>query len=644
MIFPFDKRFALTVLSSALLAACSSGGSGSSNGPPDDMPVLDTLVISLEQVGRYESDIFDEGGAEIVAYDKGSKRAFVINAEEATVDVLNLSDPANPTKVGVIDDSAITLFTVGGFNSVAAHDGLVAVAVENDDKQANGAVAFYNAGDLGFVHAVEAGALPDLVTFNRAGDKVLVANEGEPNDDYSNDPEGSVTVIDLGVGAANVTAANVTTVGFSDFNTGGPRAGELPAEVRVFGNFGHTALSVTAAPDANADPAVLEVSDASGIAAGDWLTLEASEGDPINYQVASVNADEITLTTDFDGDSEVQDTLDVDGISGLVVHLHDGESSVAQDLEPEYIAISEDDSRAFVSLQENNALAVINLGDNSIERIIGLGTKDHSQAGNELDPSDKDGGANIANWPVKGMYMPDTVASVTIDGNHYVLTANEGDAREYDGFVEEVRFEDAPRSASFDSADFDDETRLGRIATTIGGNLDGSGNVAEPLVYGARSFSIWSEDGDLVYDSGSDFETITAERFGNDFNNDNDENDGDSRSDAKGPEPEAVTVGKIGEQHFAFVGLERVGGIAVYEITDPASPTFVEYVNNRDFAFNIEDDIDDGAEPAGAAGDLGPEGMAFVSLEDSPVDAPLLLVGNEVSGTTTVYRINISEE
>ncbi|EDY86285.1 alkaline phosphatase [gamma proteobacterium HTCC5015] len=643
------KLLALSLVSSAFLAACADsdqdipGMSGVQPEPQPDTEDKKSVTISLEQIGRYESDIFDDGGAEIVSYDKTSQRAFVINAEDATVDVLNLSDPSKPAKLGTIDDTDITAISVGGFNSVSVHSGLVAVAVENDDKQAKGHVAFYNASDLGFITSFEVGALPDLVTFNRSGDTVLVANEGEPNDAYDDDPEGSVSIIDLSVGAVNVGAAQVTTVGFSDFNVGGSRAAELPSDVRIFGNFGHTELSLTTAPDPDADPAVLAVNDASGVSAGDWLTLEASEGDPINYQVASVAGNTITLSDDFDGDTEVQDTLDEDGMGGFVVHLHDGQSSVAQDLEPEYIAVSEDDTKAFVSLQENNAIAVIDLATKTVDRIAALGTKDHSQAGNELDASDKDDGVNIQAWPIKGMYMPDTVASVTINGQNYVLTANEGDAREYDGFVEEIRFEDAPRAASFDSADFDDEEKLGRIATTIGGNVDASGNVKEPFVFGARSFSIWSEEGALVYDSGSDFETITANVLGDDFNNDNGENDGDSRSDAKGPEPETVEVATLGEQHFAFVGLERVGGIMVYEITDPTAPKHLQYINNRDMDYNIADDIDDGADPAGAAGDLGPEGFEFIPEADSPIDAPLLLVGNEVSGTTTIYKVNVTE-
>ena len=144
--------------------------------------------------------------------------------------------------------------------------------------------------------------------------------------------------------------------------------------------------------------------------------------------------------------------------------------------------------------------------------------------------------------------------------------------------------------------------------------------------FGARSFSIWDENGKLVFDSGADFERETAGRFGVDFNNDEDENDADTRSDAKGPEPEALAIGKIDGRTFAFIGLERMGGIALYDITDPWGVQFIGYTINRDF-----DNI--------ANGDLAPEGMAFVDGSKSPTGKPLLIVGNEISGTVAVYQI-----
>jgi len=155
--------------------------------------------------------------------------------------------------------------------------------------------------------------------------------------------------------------------------------------------------------------------------------------------------------------------------------------------------------------------------------------------------------------------------------------------------------------------------------------------------YGARSFSIWSADGQRVFDSGSEFERVTASLIPDNFNGNNDENSFDNRSDDKGPEPEAVAVGIINGQTFAFIGLERVGGIMVYNVTNPQNPEFVQYLNNRDFSVS-QADLE-----AGMAGDLGPEGLAFISADDSPSGKPMLAVGNEVSGTTTLYSIDVIE-
>ncbi|WP_319381616.1 choice-of-anchor I domain-containing protein [Thiomicrorhabdus sp.] len=175
---------------------------------------------------------------------------------------------------------------------------------------------------------------------------------------------------------------------------------------------------------------------------------------------------------------------------------------------------------------------------------------------------------------------------------------------------------------------------------------NGGTDFTKLYAYGGRSFSIYNADtGEQVFDSGSDFEVITAKKYGENFNNDNAENAGDDRSDNKGPEPEALTVGKINGHTYAFIGLERMGGIMVYDVSNPNSPKFVEYVNNRDLAIDPDDNKDsdnDGIKEYSVdAGDLGPEGFKFVSAEHSPNGKPMLIVGNEVSGTTTFYEIAV---
>lgn len=536
--------------------------------------------IALSFLGRYESGVFAQGAAEIVSYNPATKQAFVVNAAAGTVDILDIAAPSTPVKVGTLNiatdiNNALAAITdnsqLGAANSISVHNGIIAVAVEANPKTNNGYVAFYQATDKSFLSAVEVGALPDMVTFTPDGKKVLVANEGEPNNAYDIDPEGSISVIDVSNGASNLTAANVTKISFTDFNVGASRASELPNNVRIFG----------------------------------------------------VNA------------------------SGE-------KATVAQDLEPEYITVSSDSKTAWVSLQENNALVTVDLNNTTISKITGLGYKNHGTVGNELDASDRDNGINIRSWPVWGMYQPDSIASYQFNNKNYIVTANEGDARAYSGFSEEIRVKDIVSNggtinlANLTNFSFagliNADNNLGRlrITSTLGWKNDGVCVLPKGkptnceynglYAYGTRSFSIWdATTGKLVFDSGSDFEKITAQRLATDFNSNHEENGMDGRSDDKGPEPEALTIGKVGSYTYAFIGLERVGGIMVYDITEPENIRFVQYINTRDFSATPKN---------GNAGDLGPEGFKFVDAKDSPNGQPLLLVGNEISGTTAIYQIN----
>lgn len=501
-------------------------------------------TFTLEALGTYESGVFDESAAEIVAYDPRTRRAFVVNANDQTVDVLDISDPTEPTLVTAINvsDAADSL---GAANSVAIARGILAVAIERDPSQMNGVVAFYDTDTLSLLNTVEVGALPDMVTFTPDGKTVLVANEGEPDDDYVVDPEGSVSVIDLRRG---VTRARVRTATFGKFNRKKDKL--LRKGVRIFG------------PNA----------------------------------------------------------------------------TVAQDLEPEYITVDSRGRFAYVALQENNALAVVNIAKAKVTKLLPLGTKDHSAVGNEMDASNRDDAINIRSWPVVGMYQPDAIASYSRWGRTYIVTANEGDSRDYDGFSEEERVGDLMLDPNDypDAAELQLDENLGRLqSTTATGDTDGDGLIDLIHSYGARSLSIWDSKGRQIWDSGNALESITANLDPDNFNSTNDENDSfDNRSDDKGPEPEGVAIGRVLGQTLAFVGLERVGGIAVYNVTNPYAPSFQSYINTRDFSV---EDVE-----AGGAGDLGPEGLTFVPWYYSPTWRPLLIVGSEVSGTTTIYQVRIS--
>nr|WP_229464583.1 choice-of-anchor I family protein [Massilia sp. 9I] len=528
-----------------MLAAGLLAGCGSSH---DDEELTPT-TLALEKIGSYNGG--KVGAAEITAFDAASKRLFVVNGANGTVDVLDLSTPSAPKLVGTINVSGLG----AGVNSVAVHDGLVALAIEAAPKTNPGTVAFYNAADLKLVNSVKVGALPDMLTFTPDGRTLLVANEGEPNS-YgladSSDPEGSVSVITVNRGGT----PTVATADFRAFN--GQEAALRAQGIRIYG------------PGASA----------------------------------------------------------------------------AQDFEPEYIATSEDGRTAYVTLQENNAVAIVDVATAKVTAIKPLGTKNHNLAGMGLDASDEDGGTNtnsgtpavrIAPQPVKGMYLPDAIARFTVDGSTYLITANEGDARaDWPGFNEETRVR-THCSAGLDPALFGDaanlilDSNLGRlrITTTPNGGSTGknaAGQCTELYSFGARSFSIWDSNLSRVYDSGDEFERKTVSLPNAQFNASNDNNTLDSRSPAKGPEPEGVAVGRFGKKTYAFIGLERVGGVMVYDVSKPSAASFVTYLNTR----------------TNDTGDLGPEGLTLIPADKSPNSKPLLIVGNEVSGTTAILQLNLS--
>jgi len=258
---------------------------------------------------------------------------------------------------------------------------------------------------------------------------------------------------------------------------------------------------------------------------------------------------------------------------------------------------------------------------------------------NGLDASDKDDAINIQNWPVYGMYMPDAIAAYEVNGETYYITANEGDNRDEDERIADLELDPV---AFPNAAELQQDENLGRLGVSpFNGDLDGDGDFDQLWSYGGRSLSIWDENGNLVFDSGDQLAQITADAFPDNFNASNDENNFDNRSDDKGTEPEGITLGVVDDKTYAFVGLERISGVMVYDVTDPMNGEFVQYINPRDFS--VEFDLDEEEDPAptpeqlAAVGDLGPEGLTFINAEDSPTGRPILAVTNEVSGTTTIY-------
>ncbi|WED28621.1 choice-of-anchor I family protein [Vibrio sp. DW001] len=594
----FKNRFILA-LSMTLLAACTSTNSNNPKSssklgiqckPHSRVENTEMAIKGLTLVGTHISNArFDKSAAEIVSYDNCTDSLYVVNAQAAQVDVLSLNQDAKPINNGVIDLQSAALHSglnIGAANSVTTHGGLVAIAVENKTKQQNGIIALYRSDTLELINTYTAGALPDMVSFSKDGRYLASANEGEPNSDYSVDPEGSVTLVDLSDGPMN---ANVTQINFRAFNSENSRFNEVSETVRI------------SAPNA----------------------------------------------------------------------------SVAQDLEPEFLTFA-DNGKLYVALQENNAIAVIDVANAEIDEIFGLGGKSWSNA--QLDASNKDKKAgNFKSYPMlEGLYMPDSITSYTINGKTYILTANEGDGREY-GFdttqkncdIKSYQWDedDFSNTDKYDSAEgfciayvdevrgknlnidenhplsvaLKDKTQLGRLKILNDKNISQGKAISfdeTVYTYGARSFSIFSESGRLVYDSGDEFARIALRENGEYFNSTNDSNQsGDDRSDDKGSEPEAIETANINNRQYAFIGLERQGGIMIYDVSNPEKPTFNHYVNNRHYSEGVCTTIDDGNCDNGKynvkAGDLGPESIKYFQRNGQHY----LAVGNEVSGTTSVYRM-----
>ena len=292
-----------------------------------------------------------------------------------------------------------------------------------------------------------------------------------------------------------------------------------------------------------------------------------------------------------------------------------------------------------VSLLPDGTIVVLNDNDFGLN---GAGVSDVTSLGliafdsnYGMDASDRDDAINIVSHPTLGSFMPDAIATYKVDGAPYFITVNEGDSRDYDGYSEEERVKDLTLDpiAFPNATELQADDNIGRLKTTSAtGDLDGDGDFDRIISYGARSFTIWDQYGNLVYDSGNAIEQITAEWLPDDFNSTNDENDSkDSRSDDKGPEPEALTIAYHGDTIYALVGLERIGGVMIFDITDPTSPAFINYANHRDFA------IVDATAPE--AGDLGPEYVLYIPGDQSPTGHELVVVSNEVSGTVSLFGL-----
>ena len=342
--------------------------------------------------------------------------------------------------------------------------------------------------------------------------------------------------------------------------------------------------------------------------------LSANEGEPNasysndpvgSISIISVDENYAVTTLDFTGYEGQLSALKAKGF-----RVFGPNASLAKDVEPEYITVSSDSKTAWVTLQENNAIAKISIASKNITNVFPLGFKSYNVDGNEIDPSDKDNTIAFGKWPVKGMYQPDAIAVYEAGGVPYLFTANEGDAREYDTFVETLRIGKAKLDATVfpNATTLKTDPVLGRLnITSTLGDTDGDGDYDELYSFGARSFSVWNgNDGSLIFDSKKELDTQCATAGLYD----------DTRSDDKGVEPEGIATGMVGNKKVVFVGMERSDAVAVYDITNPKAPVFLQLLKTGD----------------------APEGVMFIPAKDSPTKKSLLVVSSENDGVIKVFQ------
>jgi 2',3'-cyclic-nucleotide 2'-phosphodiesterase/3'-nucleotidase/5'-nucleotidase len=506
-------------------------------------------TLTSSEFWRYRAP---SGACEIATYCAETERLFVTVG--GGVDVVSVRNGTLDGEIPIPEGFHAT--------SVTCRDQVLAIAWAADDKHLKGKIVFYDATKLDEIASHPAGYLPDMIMFTPDGQTLLAANEGEPTDDYSFDPEASISLITKN---GDWKDATVRDVSFQKFNS--QKAALIKAGVRVFG--------------------------------------------PKKDQPEET-------------------------------------ASVAQDVEPEYIAVRADSQIAWVTLQENNAIAEIDVGKGEITAIHPVGLKCFRSlpeggaklisvaSGTGLDASDQDGGVRILHWPIGGMYQPDGIAVFQQDGDDYLVTANEGDPRDYFDYQEAIAVgELATAGIAVDPSNparhLLGDDQLGRLEISrAAGDKDGDGDLDEFVTFGTRSFSIWKrgdEGLELMFDSGNDFEQTIANVAPQLFNTEsNAQSLTDVRSVFRGPEPENIVVFELAGQRLAAIGLERTGGVMLYDITRPREARLLSYIQP------------DEAESR----DLAPEGLLFIAADRNPTGKPLLVLCNEGSGTMTAYELGLS--
>ena len=514
--------------------------------------------LDLTKIAGYTAGQCDvDGGVmEIVAYNSVNGYAYAVNGKSGKLAVIPMGELENTGAVSALTGTSVDVkaaveskassFAYGDMTSVAVSpDGkTLAAALQAEGYADAGRVALFTCaanGSLTLDQVITVGVQPDMVIF-ADHNTVLTADEGEPREGYGEgitDPKGSVSVVDVKAGTADV-------VEFTAFDS----------------------------------------------------------------QRASLTA------------------------SGVILKKN---TAPSVDLEPEYIAVS--GGKAYVTLQEANAIAVLDLASKTFTGIYSAGFEDHSTIPVDIDKKDEQYAPKTYE-SLMGIRMPDGIAAFEQNGRTYLLTANEGDSREWGDYLnEDERNFGKGKTSPTGAITADNSGLTGKVVFFDATDYDGLDSQKDYL-FGGRSFTLYEVSASglqEVYTSGSGFERLTAQYLPEYFNTSNDNAVKDDRSGKKGPEAESVTVGQVNGRIYAFVALERTGGIMVYDVTNPAKAAYVNYINSRDFTTSVPGSEDDDKLVTG--GDVAPEGLAFVPAAASPTGKPLLMAACEVSGTVAVYEL-----
>ncbi|MFM2361442.1 MAG: hypothetical protein RLZZ316_344 [Bacteroidota bacterium] len=334
-------------------------------------------AAAFSEVGSI--DLGDAGAAEISAFDPQTNRLFVVN--NSTVNKIDVVDLADPTNLKLITSISLTSYG-GGVNSLSVYNGKLAAAIEASNKQDNGKVVVFNTSDYKEVKIINVGALPDMVTYSPDGAFILTANEGEPSADYTNDPAGSVSIIEVN------NNYSVTTIDFTSLAS--QQAALQTKGFRVFGVGNNFAKDI--------EPEYITVAADSKTA---WVTLQENNG------IAKINLSSKTITDifplgfkDYNTDANAIDASDKDAASTFKkwpvkgIYQPDAIAVFTNGTTPYLFTANEGDAREYTALTEVKRVKDITLDATVFPNAATL--KTDAQLGrlnitNTLGDSDKDG-------------------------------------------------------------------------------------------------------------------------------------------------------------------------------------------------------------------------------------------------------------